>query len=188
MGATRFDIPAQSLATALDAYGAATGLEVFYDGVLAAGQYARPVHGLFTPEAALRRLLIGSGLEARATGQGSFTLVAPARLRAADPAVRSYFGLLQSEVSRALCGRAETRPRDVDLLLRIWIAASGTIDRAQLFDMATGAPDVADVGGVLRGLSLGTPPADMPQPVAVAILARDRGRPTGCPHTAMAPR
>ncbi len=184
----RFEIAAQPLAGALDAYSATTGLEVFYDGALVAGQRSHAIHGVLEPKAALRELLAGSGLTARSTGTRSFTLVSSASVRVADALDQSYFATLQKEVSRALCGRAETRPRDVDLLLRVWIAASGLIERAQLFDISSSAPAGLDIAGSLRGLSLGAPPADMPQPVTIAILARAPGGAAGCGRTATGPR
>lgn len=184
----RFEIAAQPLAGALDAYSATTGLEVFYDGALVAGQRSRAIHGVLEPKAALRGLLAGSGLTARSTGRRSFTLVSSASIRVADTLDQSYFATLQREVSRALCGLAETRPRDVDQLLKVWIAASGLIERAQLYDISTGAPAAVDVAGSLRGLSLGAPPADMPQPVTIAILARAPGGAAGCGRTATGPR
>ena len=101
----RFEIAAQPLASALDAYSAATGLEVFYDGALVAGQRSRAIHGVLEPKAALRELLAGSGLTARSTGMRSFTLVSSASIRVAGATDQSYFATLQKEVSREI-GRA----------------------------------------------------------------------------------
>ncbi|MGY3529987.1 MULTISPECIES: STN domain-containing protein [Bradyrhizobium] len=184
----RFEIAAQPLASALDAYSAATGLEVFYDGALVAGQRSRSIHGVLEPKAALRELLAGSGLAARSTGTRSFTLVSSASIRVAGGIDQSYFATLQKEVSRALCGHAETRPRDVDQLLKLWIAASGLVERAQLFDISTSAPVSVEVAGALHGLSLTAPPADMPQPVTIAILAQAPGEPLRCGRAAAGPR
>ncbi|MCC8962940.1 hypothetical protein H8A95_11655 [Bradyrhizobium sp. Pear76] len=176
------------MASALDAYSAATGLEVFYDGALVAGQHSRAVHGVLAPNVALRELLAGTGLIARSTGTRSFTLVSAASIRVAGAIGQSYFARLQKEVSRVLCSHAETRPRDVDLLLKVWIATSGLIERAQLFDISTSAPGSVDVAGALRGLSLGAPPADMPQPVTIAILAQAPGEPARCGRAVTGPR
>lgn len=98
----RFEIAAQPLADALDAYSAATGLEVFYDGALVAGRDSRFIQGLLEPKAALRELLAGTGLTARNTGMRSFTLVPSASIRVAGATDQSYFARLQKEVSRAL--------------------------------------------------------------------------------------
>ena len=56
-----FAIPAQSLAAALIAYGQQSGLQVSVDAQMLAGGQSNPVHGHFSSEAALARLLSGSG-------------------------------------------------------------------------------------------------------------------------------
>lgn len=71
-----FNIPAQSLASALQAYSAVTGNQVLCDSRLSAGQRSRPVVGLFTPETALRMLLDGTELTIRYTGPQDITLTA----------------------------------------------------------------------------------------------------------------
>ncbi|UGV26746.1 hypothetical protein E0H22_14295 [Rhodopseudomonas boonkerdii] len=183
-----FNIPAQPLASALDAYGTATGLDVFYDSTLVAGLHSLAVRGVLSPEVALRGLLAGTGLMPRSTGPRSFMLVSSSSIRLASTTDQAYFAMLQKELSRALCGRAEIRPRDVDLLLKVWIMQSGAIGRAQLFDMVTGAPGSASVDGILHGLSLEAPPAGMPQPVSIVILAPPPGAPARCGHAAAGAR
>lgn len=174
-----FNIPAQPIASALDIYSAVTGREIFYDGALAKGRRSSPVQGGLAPDEALRSLLVGTGLIARATGQASFTL-APSPRVASAAAYQPYFAMLQTKVSRALCGHAETRPRNVDLLLRIWIAPSGTVQRALLLDQPADRAGEESFDAALRGLPIGTPPSDMPQPVIMAILARSAGGSAGC--------
>ena len=66
-GLRTFDIPAQPLADALIAFGAATGLQVFYDGALAVGRRSAPAKGLFTPMQGLQTLLRGTGYAPHAT-------------------------------------------------------------------------------------------------------------------------
>src|SRR5262249_40095830 len=70
-----FDILAQPLETALDAYGAASGVQVLYRTSLTAGRRSARVRGILMPEAALNALLAGTGLTARYTTDDSFTLV-----------------------------------------------------------------------------------------------------------------
>jgi hypothetical protein len=164
-----FDIPAQSIAGALDAYSAVTGREIFYDGALVVGRRSTPVQGIFAPGAALTELLVGTGLVARATGQASFTL---ASSPVAAPDYLSYFAVLQRTVSRVLCGHAETRPGDVDRLLQIWIAPAGTVQRTRFLDAPDDRAGADTFAAALRGVSIGVPPSDMPQPVVLAILAQ----------------
>ena len=69
-----FDIPAQPLASALEAYSAATGVEIFYDAVLAAGHRSASVKGSFLPARALETLLLGTGYVPRSTGPDTISI------------------------------------------------------------------------------------------------------------------
>ncbi|WDY57732.1 TonB-dependent receptor [Pseudomonas sp. PSKL.D1] len=63
-----FNIPAQSLAAALIAFGQQSRLQISVDSQLLEGAQSNPVHGQFSSEAALSRLLSGSGLTWDAEG------------------------------------------------------------------------------------------------------------------------
>ena len=56
------EIPAQSLATALETLAKQTGIKPFYNDSLVAGKKSPAVFGLLSPRAALEQLLAGSGL------------------------------------------------------------------------------------------------------------------------------
>lgn len=71
----QFDIPAQSLTTALDLFARHSGWQVGYPAALAQGKSSAALRGSFTPAEALGRLLSGTGLIYRATGANSVTLV-----------------------------------------------------------------------------------------------------------------
>ena len=176
----QFAIAAQPLAAALDTYSITTGLELYYDGDLAVGRRSSAVEGRRAPEIALQELLAGSGLVARATGPNSFTIKPAPASHFANTTYQSYFAAIQARVSQVLCSRAETRPGNVDLLLQLWVASTGTIQRAQLLDTTTG--DTREKAfAALRGVSIGAaPPAELPQPITMAILARTSGGPAGC--------
>ena len=62
------DIPAQPLATALDAYCAAAGVQMFIDADSIAGRRSVAVRGEFSREDALQRLLSGTALAPRLVG------------------------------------------------------------------------------------------------------------------------
>jgi hypothetical protein len=179
-GPIDFNIPAQPIANALDIYSAVTGRAIFYDGALAAGRRSGPVQGVLAPEAALRQLLIGTGLVARATGQASFMLAPVSPARMAGVAYQSYFAGLQEKVSRVLCGHAETRPGNADMLIRIWIAPTGTVQQAQLLDASDDGIRGDAFAVALRGVPVGAPPPDLPQPIMMAILAPSVRGPIGC--------
>lgn len=177
----QFAIAAQPLATALDTYSVISGLELYYDGDLAAGRRSHAVEGRLVPEAALRELLTGSGLVARSTGPNSFTITPAPSSRHASASHQSYFAAVQSRVSQVLCAHAETRPGVADLVLQLWIAPTGTVQRAQLLDPPGGDMRESAFDAALRGLAIGVaPPSELPQPITMAIFARNKGEPTGC--------
>lgn len=175
-----FDIPAQTLAVALDAYGDATGLQVFYDGALAQGRRSGAVKGHLSADAALRDLLSGTGLVPRKTNAHSITIMPARSVQTADSFTQAYFSAVQTKVAQALCVRAETRPGDVDRVLRLWISPSGVIQQTRSFEADRGTDEMV-FDRALRGLAIGTtPPADLPQPVVMAVLARTPGQPSIC--------
>jgi hypothetical protein len=179
-----FSIPAQPIASALDAYGAATGLEVYYDGALASGRRSSAVVGWLAAEAGLRELLVGTGLVLQVTGEGSITVVPARHTRASSAAYQSYFAGVQSKIAKALCSRGDTRPGEDNVLLKIWIASSGVVQQIAVLDSV----DAQAYATALRGVAFAVPPVGMPQPVTVAILARRAGEPTGCPDPITATR
>src|SRR5215469_5894342 len=65
IASAQFDIPSQPLEDALMSYAAATGVEVFVDHALAAGQKSAALRGTYTFEGALRGLLQSTGLDIR---------------------------------------------------------------------------------------------------------------------------
>ncbi len=66
--------PAQDLGDALNALASQTGLRLLFATDLVKGKRAPALNGDYSPEQALRQLLTGSGLEAVATGDGSFAI------------------------------------------------------------------------------------------------------------------
>ncbi|MBQ1540421.1 MAG: TonB C-terminal domain-containing protein [Caulobacteraceae bacterium] len=69
-----YDIPPQPLPAAMEAFAAVTGLQVLYDRPPGAAPRSPGARGLLAPEAALRRLLAGTGFAARLDGQGGVVL------------------------------------------------------------------------------------------------------------------
>ena len=62
-----FDIPAQPVSSAIEAFAVASGVQVIYDRPRGAQPRSNPIQGTFTPRAALNSLLEGTGLNARFT-------------------------------------------------------------------------------------------------------------------------
>ncbi len=80
-----YDIPPQSLAAAVEAYAVASGVQVLYDRPAGAEPQSGGVRGSFTPQAALDRLLAGTGLFARFAGPRNVILEAPPSVGGGDP-------------------------------------------------------------------------------------------------------
>src|SRR6218665_1055230 len=82
--AYHFDIPAQDLGKALKAFARTARQQVSFDAVSVRGKAAPALKGEFTPEAALARLLEGSGLVAQ-RGRSGVYIIRPAGVAAATP-------------------------------------------------------------------------------------------------------
>jgi hypothetical protein len=181
-----FDVPAQPLASALDRYGDATGREVFYDTVLAAGRRSNGVQGSLTPEAALRALLEGTGLSARFLADGSFVLLPPpgqqSAVRSASSALQQqYYALIQSSLKDAFCRTNSGRPGRYRVVAVFWIDPSGNIERYQRLGSA-GAPDIdRGIDDTFRRMRLAeAPPRGFEQPVLIMIVPQARGVTMAC--------
>lgn len=177
-----FDVPAQPLISALEAYGATSGWQVVYDGTLVTGRRSAEVKGTFTPAAALQKLLAGTGLSPRYMAADGFVLVrdptphpvnAPPVLAvapASSPAVSHYYGLVQAGLRESFCANQRIRSGKFRAAVGLWVGSSGVVTQSGLLD-STGDPvlDTA-VERALRGVDVGEPPpAGFAQPVVVVI-------------------
>jgi hypothetical protein len=183
-----FDIPAQPLASALNAYGAITGLELFYDGDLAVGRRSAAVFGMFAPQDALRRLLEGTDFVAQMTDIGAITISAPdssftqelTAIKNRSMGYWPYLALIQASLRNALCRHPVTQSDAQDRLIRFWISASGSVARSELLTPdGTRDRDAAYIQ-VIEGLNIGQPPPGMPQPITMMIMARSSPQAAGC--------
>ncbi|MCK9918222.1 STN domain-containing protein, partial [Microbacteriaceae bacterium K1510] len=146
----RFDIPTQPLASALKAYGGVTRLELFYESTVTAGRRSGSLHGAFTAEAALRRLLAGTGLSVASFEPGTVTILSEPshQAKASDlAAVKNkaavfapYFSLIQNELRSAFCRSPATQVDASELIVRLWIDTSGAVARVELIG-STGSED-----------------------------------------------
>ena len=75
--AMQFNIPAQSLSSALTRFSADTRLQVLYEGDVADKLQAPALNGTYTPAQALEKLLGGTGLKYRYTNDKTITIEAP---------------------------------------------------------------------------------------------------------------
>jgi hypothetical protein len=194
-----FHISAQPLASALQAYGERTGVQVLYESNSAAGRRSVSVEGNLTPEDALNLLLTGTDLKVQYVRPDAITLaLSTARadrppaspLATADlslgtlqvratnegddaSALHDFNESLQADVQKALQKNIGTRGGSYQLVVDLWIDSSRMIQRTQLL-RSTGDQDrdVA-VAVALRGLTVSrTAPATVPQPVRIAIRVK----------------
>jgi hypothetical protein len=173
-----FDLPAQPLASALESYSVSSGWQVMYNGRLAAGRHSSAVKGEFTPGAALRMLLAGTGLMPEYKAVDGAILIpdpmatlAPAEIADdVDPSLRRYFGLIQTKLERAFCASPALRAGAYRVALGFWIGSSGAVTRMVLLS-SSGRADIDDsFDRAVRSLAIGAgPPAGFAQPVVLLV-------------------
>jgi len=73
--ADQFNIPGGDLSAALDAYSAQTGIELLYSAGAIRGRHSAGARGELTSEAALSRILAGTGYTARRTESGAIGVI-----------------------------------------------------------------------------------------------------------------
>jgi hypothetical protein len=186
----QFDIPSQPLEDALMSFAAATGVEVFVDHVLAAGQKSAPVQGVYTIEAALRALLRPTGLYIRRAADQGYTVVAPAAQEppvgrlpewSADPARHHFFTALQVALKRALCGSPDTAPGQYRAAVAIWIGPAGNVVNARVLGADAEDEAASNLAARIAHVSVGeAPPPGIEQPVTFVILPRSPDRTSDC--------
>jgi hypothetical protein len=182
-GQISFDIPSQPVAQALFAFTISTGISVLVEDRLTSGRRSTAVKGTFGPEEALNILLTGTGLAVKYTAASAFTLVAAqatadniaqARFPNAGRGLgrEGYFLAVQKAVKRALCSHSRTLPGHYRVVLRLWIDPSGSVPSVELLGSTGDQGRDTQLSAMLTGLSIGAPPADLPQPVTLVVLPR----------------
>jgi iron complex outermembrane recepter protein len=96
-----FDLPAQSLADSLKAIANQTNTNILFDLRLVAGIQAPALKGDLTPEAAIGRLLAGTGLRHELVNEHTIVLAPPGTLDAGLSRMNSTSGTQQSSVTAA---------------------------------------------------------------------------------------
>ena len=182
-----FDIDAQQLDAALEAYGAATGESIIYDSKLTEGRRSRSVKGVYTPRAALDALLEGTSLMVRYTDKDSLVLIqAPGNdgnMIEQAGTLQRYRGLVQVKIEEAFCGDARLASGKRRVAFRFWIDRSGKVERAELLDSTGDQQFDYLVVDSLLSISIGEAlPAGVVQPFTMLIMPRSSGHPWGCPE------
>ena len=188
--AVAFDIPAEPLEAALDAYGAASRVQVLYETRMTEGRRSTAVKGTYAPEVALRLLLSGSGLDFDYTEDRAFTLVPAA---AAAPPVQKvrpvadfdhFLGNVQAGILAAMCRHPETRPGRFRMAMQMRIGPTGAVEHPVLLSSTGNSVRDAVIIDILTHLSFTEePPADMPQPVTMVLSPDPSGGAEDCVGT-----
>lgn len=192
-----FDIPAQSLASALTAYSTATGIPLFYNSRLAVGRQSHALKGSLDAKDALRILLDGTNLAPIETTHNSITLIVHAAdtvFASASPIIapqltlntmrvaafstgdhQFYASAVRYSIQGALQRTSAVKRTTFQVEMNVWLSSTGIIRRMDLL-VPTGRADVdLAIVRAIHGLTISAPPpAMLPQPVHVSILVGGR--------------
>ncbi|WP_163153289.1 TonB C-terminal domain-containing protein [Bradyrhizobium uaiense] len=161
-----FDIPSQSLTSALESYGVTSKREVLYDARLATGRLSGEVRGVFAPSEALQILLDGTGLVGRLTSENAVVIVpsspsagqsSPSEVDAqkGNPVVRArYYAVVQERIREAFCRDAVLRPGRYRIAVQFWIAPTGTVQQTRLLSKTGDGRVDSAIESTLRGLRM----------------------------------
>jgi len=166
-----FDIPAQPLAAALRRYAEMTHVSIGMQTSVGQGLVSSEVHGRFSFDEALRRLLAGTGLTAERDGgddhAASYFLsrtsapTAPTVGWATLASHPDYAGQVQSSIWLALCADPHTEPGTYRLVFSFQIDDAGRLAETRLIDSTGGAQRDAVVLAALQQVRVSPPPASL---------------------------
>lgn len=170
-----FDIPAQSLESALAAYVVVTGVETIFDSDLVGGRRSTAVKGVLAADVALRVLLEGSGLSEISAGNAFAVVDTPRAPRYGGARLSefgSYYSSLQAGIAGTFCRHAATVPGNFRAIIRFSIAASGELRNLRLLNSTGDLQRDSIITDELRSVTFEAPPANMPQPVTMMVTPR----------------
>lgn len=196
-----YDIPAQPVSLALASFARVSGVDILYENALGAGRMSSPVRGTMSPQAALRALLIGTGLSARFTEPRAaivYLTTGPAPRAAAEAAGLPELRLGLAEVRapvmigtpdrsgyqryaqaalldiRSLLGEdPDLRGQVFRLQVSLKVSPDGLIERVTLLRGSGDERRDAHIRRILLGRSLTPPPAGLREPLYFEV-ATDR--------------
>lgn len=184
-----FDIPAQTLAAALNRYASLSGWPILFHGTMVAGRTSSPVQGRYAPEAALRRLLDGTGLTPEKVAAGpadAYTLKevgsqSDGSGSGSNAVDFDYGGWVQARIWEALCADSRTAPGTWRSLLRFRVDAAGHVQSARMFSSTGDARRDAAVLEALQRVRVDrSPPPEMVQPLTMLVLPFDQSSGQRC--------
>lgn len=154
-----FELPAQALEHALEAFARTANREILYDGSLTIHRRSADVSGVYAPDVALEILLAGTGLQAETQDRGFFVLK-QVDARSSDP--RPYYALIQAALRQALCGTGS----DQRIAARLWVGRGGDVVQVRGL---TADGEQWRIERALKGIRVGAPPANFAQPVTIVV-------------------
>lgn len=183
------EIPAQSLALALDSFSRLTGLAVLVDKSLTEGRRSSDVKGRHEIRQALETLLSGSGLMALYSGKDGFTVMpaqvvggtAQLAITTGVASTYSFATALQIAVERVLCRSTTARPGSYRAVLQLWVGPLGEVQHSRLIS-TTGdfQRDDALVQSLRQVVVDRAPPSSMRQPVTILLEPYPVGKRMEC--------
>lgn len=185
-----YEQPAMPLAEALRRFARATGNDVVFKEDMVRGLQARAVRNAGDPYDALRQMLSGTGLASRFTRRDAFILEFEGRgerpdlaldrieIAALSPAERQsayrwYGEKLLNACLDSLRRSGDLGRRSYEFTVYVWLSDAGRVIDLAGIEGATEDEIVGIARQALTGLDVGSiPPANMPQPVGLRIVAR----------------
>ena len=147
----RFDLPARPLPEALGEFSHQAGVRIAVDAAAAARERSQPVSGTYTSAQALRRLLAGTGLEARFTLEGSVRVT---RAGGGDSTVYRLTPVtVMAARSRGYAAARTTSATRTDTPLRDVPQSVSVVSRDVIDDQAM--QGIADVARYVPGITMG---------------------------------
>ncbi|MBW7901424.1 MAG: TonB-dependent receptor [Rhodocyclaceae bacterium] len=139
------DIAPQNLDSALRLLARQANVQILFAADLVAGHRAPALKGSYAPEAALRALLAGSGLEFRTNGDGTFALRAPPGGRDGEP---------HGHLLGAITVTAQQRKqREIDVPIAINTLRADEIESRGITDLQSLALAVPGMTAVVTGMA-----------------------------------
>ncbi|WP_447756632.1 STN domain-containing protein [Sphingopyxis fribergensis] len=180
----------QPLADALRQFGKRNGYDLIVAEELVEGKRSGPVRKARTAYDALMQMLEGSGLVPRFTRPDAIILESAARqappdmsleeidvltsaFRASNDEYRWYGEKLLGASLALLRRSSELGTRSYDFTLYVWLSADGRITGLDGFGAGQNDEALGLARKLLDGMTVGSPPpANMPQPVGLRIVAQ----------------
>jgi hypothetical protein len=197
-----YELPAQSLADALDAFGRMTRILIIAHTPMLADRTSGPVNGVYPAQDALQLLLAGTGLQASFSGEDEVVieLTPPVMQRSLSDTpkplainasaidgvmvggdYRAYVAMIQTRLTEALCRTPLARPGDYRLMAQLRIDDMGAVVQSKIGE-STGMPqrDAAIAQAISTLVFDSPPPPGFPEPVTILLRPPGSGVDTDC--------